>query len=70
MEEQVLCHLGNLSPYKVPGTDEIPNVVWKSNACLVSTLLDSHFHGLAATEGLPRAMVRVAHLCVTEAREG
>ena len=29
-EEQILWHLGGLSPYKAPGTDEIPTVVWKS----------------------------------------
>ena len=53
-EEQVLQHLGSLSPYKAPGTDEIPNVVWKSNANLVTPYLIHIFRALLHLKIYPR----------------
>ena len=29
-EDQIHCHLASLSPYKAPGLDRVPNIVWKS----------------------------------------
>ena len=28
-EDQIYCHLAGLSPYKAPGLDRVPNIVWK-----------------------------------------